>query len=301
MAGQHQDYSQNFWHLTCIQTASWGLPGLMASVFLKNTFGAGTVILSSLIANLILWLTGFTIVSMAFKEKRNAIENAEAYIGEFGAKLVAIISLFVFPAWYVVQIHVSTVSFSTALNGDHSPHIFLANIYGIILGVIIAFLALGKTIRLIRRLNTFVFPLVVIYYLYGLISSGLISEFPEDFVISWLCITVFISAGFSGMVNLPTFFRHARSKYDCYIALTLITLIYIFFEISSMWISPDFLYGVMFKLPISPSLMQSLMVGIANISISIIFLFCANLVNIYFAYPSGNSCFLKWKNILSIL
>ena len=83
----------------------------------------------------------------------------------------------------------------------------------------------------------FFLPLLTCYYIYrallGLIAcNGDMSMFRLKFSIP--CIIAYVSFLFAGMVNLPTFFRHARSRYDSYIALTFITLIIALFSNSEL-------------------------------------------------------------------
>lgn len=292
---QNQDFKQNWWHLTCIQTASLGVPGIILGKSLANTYGPNAAILSSLIANLVLWVVGFTIVSMAIKERRNAIENAEVYIGKFGAKLISLISIAGFPIWYVVQIQATTNPINNAIFGETAHHSFATALYGTLLGISIAIFAFKNPIRLIKKVNTIFLPVLLGYYFYWSFYFDKNIHFPDKIEFSLSCTMAYIAFLFSGMVNLPTFFRHARSRFDSYISLTFITLIIIFFQISSIWMGNDILDGYFFK-PFSNSSDGSLlMMKIVNILFAFALLFCSNLVNIYFAYPSWEAIIPKIK------
>lgn len=129
-----------------------------------------------------------------------------------------------------------------------------------------------------------------------MISSDGIPDFT-GFTISASCTVSYISFLFAGMVNLPTFFRHARSKYDAYLSLTWITLFVVFFQISSIWISDALVSPyIPFKIPVNASFFGSLILRITNVSFLLMLLVCSNLVNLYFSYPSWEAVFPKtWK------
>ncbi len=286
--------NQNSWHLACIQTASLGLPGIILSPQLANIYGAGTAILSILIGSLVLWIIGFAIVSMAIEQRTNAIENAEAYIGRIGAKLAALISIIGFPIWYVYQIHETMGSIGNVLADIDGFGIF-KNFYGFIIGTFIAILSFGNIINIIKKTTVVFLPILLCYYTYLIISSDRVPDFTKP-RISATCTISYISFLFAGMVNLPTFFRYARSKYDAYLSLTWITLIVIFFEISSIWIAKELVSPyIPFKTPVNTSFFKSLILKTTNISFLLTLVISSNLVNLYFSYPSWEAVIPKIK------
>jgi len=291
---KRSEENQNSLHLACIQTASLGLPGILLGPQLAQKYGAGTATLSACISGLVLWLIGFAIVSMAIEQRRNAIENAAAYIGLPGAKLAALISIVGFPIWYVDQIHATTGSMTSLIAGAFGPEI-IKNLCGPILGVLIVIFTFGNVLRIIKNITTVFLPILICYYTYLIIFSKGTPNFTH-FKISTSCTVSFISFLFAGMVNLPTFFRHARSKYDSYLSLTWITLIVVFFQISSIWVSETLLGPfVPFEIPTNTSLFGSLILRLMNISFLLTLLICSNLVNLYFSYPSWEAVFPKIK------
>jgi cytosine permease len=289
----NQDRNQNFWQLASIQTASIGAHGIISGKMIADRYEPGIVIISALIANLILWLIGFSIVAMTAKTRNNAIENAEAYIGRYGAKLAALVSMTVFPAWYVLQMQATTNSIDYSFDGR--PVDFTTNIYVIVFGILISFLCLRNLIKKIRVFNTYFLPVLVFYYFYEMLCSRELIVVPKQFEISIPCIVSYLAFSFSGMVNLPTFFRHARSKYDSYIALTVMTIVIIFFQISSIWIPHDILNNGLFQFLFSSSAFLSSLFKFIFIVFCISLLACSALVNIYFAQPSFELFFPKIK------
>jgi hypothetical protein len=246
-----------------------------------------------LIGNLIIWFIGFAIVAMSARDKRNAIENAAAYIGKYGTKSVALISIIGFSTWYFLQIQATTIPINHSLYGNNPSDELTTSIYGVCLGILISLFAFKNLIQLIKKTCTIFLPALICYHLYLLFSNR--ASFPTEMSFSLPCTSAYVSFLFAGAVNLPTFFRHARSKYDSYIALTIMTLINVFFQISTAWINSDVLTGALLKNSISDPWFFSLILKTSNIVFSIILLFCSNLVNIYFASPGWELFFPKIK------
>ena len=97
-----------------------------------------------------------------------------------------------------------------------------------------------------------------------------------------------ISITLPGIVNLPTFFRHARSRSHAFLALTFITFFTACIESAGIWL-------------FDPKSTSDLGIDLsfANIYIVILFialsLFTTNLVNIYFASAAWESIVPKLK------
>src|SRR5690242_20507297 len=91
-----QDYNQNFWELACIQSAGSGVPVIIIGGQLTKMCGAGTALLSVCIGNLLLWLVGLAVVSMAARERKDAVENIKQYFGKYVGFIVSGILIFAF-------------------------------------------------------------------------------------------------------------------------------------------------------------------------------------------------------------
>lgn len=286
--------NQSFWHLACIQTASLGFPWITLSPTLADMYGANAALVSILISGLVLWLIGFVIIAMAIEQRRNAIENAEAYIGKAGARITAFISMWGFPIWFVYQLHATNDSIFLVSYGEHHTHTVPMLVLGIVLGVSTALFALGRTIVLIKRLNTFLLPILVCYYIYAVINTnnGLIINRLE---FSLPCTLTYISFLFAGIVNLPTFFRHARSKSDSFLGLTVLIVINIFFQVTSIWVGPSIVAGFPFPISESASIWWSFSIKAISIAFLLLLLLSSNLVNLYFSGPSWELMFPKIK------
>lgn len=228
-------HDQNFFQLASIQSASLGLSVVMIGEHLATKLGVGVAIGSILIGNLILWLVGLAIISMVIQYRMNAIQNVIGYLGKYGAMLTALVLIFAFLNWFVHQINTSVTALGDAFHLDHYGRKDLVVRLGAALGVFSALLAVGG-IRLLKWVAVISLPGLFCYHLYAMfVSSYSVPEY-QGLGLSFLGIISSILILLPGIVNLPTFFRHSRSRADSYLALTLMTLLITFFEISSIWI-----------------------------------------------------------------
>lgn len=285
------DTHQNFWHLTSIQASAQGLIAIVLGWSLAKEYGPGTAILSICIGNLILWLIGLSVISMTYQTRSHAIENVRTYLGKsasFAAAIILILALFM---WYVIQINVTVSSMDFFFRSIlEKPEQIISIREGAALGLFVALLAMGG-IRLIRWICTLTFPFMILFILWQIISSTQSVSFTGTWRLSAFAAVPSIALFLPGFVNLPTFFRHSRSRADSFLALTLITVFDIFFSVSSIFIPMTEISSANQSLSISYFLnIQSpfLIIFIIIMYISI------NLVNIY--YASAGCEFIFYRN-----
>ena len=160
MHQRDENFNQNFWHLTCIQTASLGLPGIVLTSSLIKIYGADVIPVSVGFSVIILWLIGFAIVSMSYKHGYNAIENAAFYTGKPLALMISLISVIGFPIWYADQLWLTTNAIDGIICGPAKASPLSTGLYTILIGMLIAIVSLWKPMRTIRQLNVFLLAVV---------------------------------------------------------------------------------------------------------------------------------------------
>lgn len=271
--------NQNFYHLSCIQSASIGPPGVIIGKQLFDLHGAGVAICSIFIGNLILWMIGLAIISMVYQQHTNAIENIKGYIGKVGAFIFALILILAFIDWYAIEINISILGISTLYQLSHPWDKELAIRIGAVLGILTALLAIGG-IRLLKFGTVICFPLFLLYNIY-IISISDYSIFAEwEWGLSLSAIIYTILSLLPGVINLPTFFRHSRSRADSFLALTIMTIFITFFEAASIWMNFSSQSEFIWTNPSPPNLFTFVIPTMIFIAITAIF---ANLLNIYLA------------------
>jgi len=272
------DIKQNYWQLASIQNASLGLFALNLGAHLSKNYGPGSAVISILIGNLALWIIGLGIIAMAYNDRKNAIENLFIYIGRGGALFAGIIFIFAFLLWYPLQLRTALTSFEDALVSklmfNNSFYIRLA----VVLGLVISLLSLGG-IKLIKWFCLYSFPFLGGFVLYAVFRK---TEWPNfDGTWKWTLAGTVLTLSFylPGTINLPTFFRHARTRVDAFLALSIMNFFYSYFEITGVFIGHNaheeggilnYLNGNNFDLFV---LSAFILVSLVSV----------NLVNIYFS------------------
>jgi hypothetical protein len=270
---------QNFYQLSCIQSVAIGPSAIMIGKQLSDQYGANVAIGSICIGNMILWLIGLAIISMVYQERTNAIENIKGYIGQYGSLFFALILLFAFIDWFVIEINATIKNLDNLFQYSHLWRSEWVLRFGAALGILTSLLAIGG-IRLLKRISSFGFPLVLLYCIYAIRSSEYSLSFSSEWGLSFTAIISSILLLLPGVINLPTFFRHSRSRPDSFLALTLMTFFITFFECTSIWMNISNEFDLISKTNIHSNFMHFI---IPNSIFIILLSICGNLVNIYLA------------------
>ena len=269
------DKHQNFWQLSCIQSAALGLPGMIVGGAIIQTAGLGGAIISVCIGNLILWIIGLSIILMAYGERQNAIENIKNYLGTGSCIFGSIILIIAFLSWYMLQL----TSYTSAIIPFFDLTIPSQIKLGAIAGAIIAIISLGGIVA-IRHTCVICFPFLLFYAVYLIIDSKVYNSTSWVWTISFQGITSIVATTLPGIMNLPTFFRHARSRADAVLGFSLMTVFVMLFQITC----------IVREISNPSALFSNALLGIPGMvsyPLCIVFLslslLCINLVNIYFA------------------
>jgi hypothetical protein len=279
--GSFPEHNQTFWQLTCIQSAGQSIPGILIGHDLAARFSAGTAFASICIGNLILWVIGISIISMTSKDRTHAIQNVKGYLGKPSSLIAALILSIAFITWYVLEIKSSIDAMN--LFSKHFTEIQAQwNIkIGAFLGFFTALLAIGG-ITLIRRVCVAIFPLMLLFILFLIFRSDVRSILNTTWGLSFDAILLSMLITLPGFINLPTFFRHSRSREDSFLALTLITLFDVLFSSSTI------IVGDLHKIA---DISVDYSYFIVLISFIVLSCVCLNLVNIYFVSAGGEELF----------
>ncbi len=277
-----KDTNQNFWQLACIQATAMGLPVMLVGKHLADEYGAGVAITSLCIGNFILWLIALSMFAMTFHSQgraKHAVENVLTYFGKPLSIIAALVLMVAFISWFPVQINAQmeyTDKILLRYSGwDKSARLILI--------IISSFLIIGIStfgIGAIKWICTIAFPFLVIYVIYGFCNREVHLN-NIDWDVSHRGIIPVITVIFPGIINLPTFFRHARSRQDGILALTLMTIFVIGFQAATIWVH----FSTDPNSVLAPYLPEigwtfNLVALLGFISLSTI---CVNIVNVYFA------------------
>ncbi len=259
--------NQNFWQLASIQSASMGLPVILVGGRIANEFGPGIAISSVLIGNLILWLIALVVIGMT-DHRINAIENVGDYLGKWGKFAFAITVGIAFLGWYTLQSKVASIAIGNFLELGIRQELRI----GSILGILASMIAMGS-IRLIKWICVISLPILMLFFLVLILITSDLNYKNYAWGLSFTSILSVIIIVLPGVINLPTFFRHSKSKPHSFFALTIMFIFYSLFQC----------FCVLLKIGQINDLLKFEITPFFIISFILISLFCINLVNIYFA------------------
>ena len=285
------DRSQNFYHLASIQIVGQSIPSVMVGKLLFEQYGAGTTVNSIIIGNLILWLIGLAIISMVYQAHTNAIENISGYLGKYGGLTFALSLIIAFLIWYVNQINISIISLKSILQFRNYWKDGFDIRIGAVLGLLSAVLSIGG-IRLLKWLTVIAFPFLFCYYAYAVIVSQESPVFEGSWGLSLPAVVSVVLLNLPGTINLPTFFRHSKSKANSFLALTIMTVFTILFECATIWM--DFSGAIEFSDVNTPTPLVTMLI-LPFVSFLIITSVCSNLINIYLASACYESFIPKFS------
>lgn len=276
--------------MACIQTAANGILAVTAGRMLAATYGFGTTFTSIILGSLILWLIGLAIIAMSRANRFQAVENVRAYLGTAGGFAGACILLLAFVFWIAVQLESSMEALIISMPNVRLPVTDFNVRVGVACGVAVALLATGG-IRLIRWICVCSLPFILLSLLLIVLVTGVAPESTGSWLPSLAATTSVVAFTLPGTVNLPTFFRHARSKADAFLALSLLIVLSALINLSTLWIPTDDLLILR-----SQSIWGRWPLYLMYVGINIVSLFCVNLVNIYFASAGWETLIkTRWK------
>lgn len=286
-----EDNKQSFWQLAFIQGAAYGgIPALILGGRFATEHGIKSAILSIFIGNIILWLIGLAVIGMTSQLKINTIQNFERYIGKFSATAGAIFLIISIPLWYGVQLKLCTNQIES-LN-EFFPFLDTSGSLkiGAALGFLSAIIAL-KGIKLIKWVCIFSFPIIFISVGVVFFNITYDSQLVGKWEIKLNPIMQVIFFYLIGNINLPTFFRHAKSKADAFMGISLTFFIWTLLQFSTIFIN--------IKSP-SESLVNNInaidnkiLVSFCILLLIVLSCVCVNLFNIYITAATWEYFFPK--------
>lgn len=275
------DTNQNFWELASIQTASFGLPSMIFGWQIASSYGVEKTIGSICVGNLIIWLLGLVVVSMTSLDRTDAIQNVRKYLGKVSAVIAAFSLLLSLLAWYITQLKIASGAIDDIFPNNNKILENLTIRSGAAIGFFSAFLVIWG-IRIIKWLNLICLPLILFYQIYAILLSKNVVIFTETWGVSFAAIAVVVLFQLPGTVNLPTFFRHSRSRAHSYLALTLMAILLSLIQMSSIWIDFDNSSNLIFNKFLSSELSFQILLVLFIFLLTI----CNLITNIYFASAS---------------
>lgn len=278
------DHSKNFWQLASMLGPALGLPAMIIGGQLAKEYGAGAACTSIWIGNFVLWLIGLGIISMS--DGKNAIENIRNYMGKMSAVIAALVTVFAFIIWFALQVRSSSVALCTVMQNSNQLQT------GMILGFLVTILSIWG-LRATNFICIFALPFLICLAMIEMFNSDLLNISNLTLNFSFYGVVTVVLIWLPGAVNLPTFFRHSRSRADSILALSLLTGFHIFFQTFTV------LSGIDNPIIFITKFVSSEFSYFATLAL-FCFIFaaylCINLVNIYYASAGWEAIFPHHRN-----
>jgi cytosine permease len=192
------------------------LPAMMLGHILTTTYGIYQTLLGLLLGGAISYIISRNMFSLTERfPHKNTIEIAQLYFNKIGMILYALGSAFALLGWFAIQLKMMASVVNDSIGGS-------ITIITIILGLLITILV-AYGIRGIEKCANigmmFLIP-TILYSLYRIITyNTLIHDmmyYPQNFNIKPIIITV--SSFLVGILDLPTYYRYAKSRKDALIS-----------------------------------------------------------------------------------
>lgn len=210
---------QTWWQLLSIQAGGViCLPVIMVGQLLCQKFGLVAAFLAVGIGNIFLLFIGYLIANLSSEKHLSTVEHAIRSFGNYGRFIFSLLMMFSMLGWFAIQLNVMTLSLEQLfgmLKIDISS-VILNIIVGTFLSSILCFFGM----KAIKVLSNFIAPLLGLTLLYAIFFTPGSIAMSVPFSFSWIGgISLIIGANIAAVIDIPTFFRHARSKKDAQICI----------------------------------------------------------------------------------
>src|SRR5581483_31824 len=212
---------QSWWQLLSIQTGGTiCLPVIMIGSLVCQKFGWVAALLSVGTGNLFLLVLCYLLASLSTYRPQSTVEHATTYFGKTGKWLFGFVMILSMLGWFGIQLNVMSLSAAQLFSGLGFSIPFLPiNIgMGLIISLIMCF-----GMKAMKNLSYISAPLLGITLLYAAFSAGGVIPPITSLPISWVSgLSLVIGANIAAVIDLPTFFRHAKSKKDAKLCILLL-------------------------------------------------------------------------------
>lgn len=211
---------QSWWQLLCIQAGGTiCLPVILVGQLVAQKFGWVAALLSIGLGNLFLLMLGYFLASLSIERRLSTVEHAALYFGRRGRWFFASLMMLSMLGWFGIQLNIMSESASQILAclGMKVSLLSLNAGMGLIISFIMCF-----GMKALKNLSYLSAPLLGITLLYTAFSTeGSIVN--DSYAISWLPgVSLVIAANIGAVIDLPTFFRHAKSEKEAKLCILIL-------------------------------------------------------------------------------
>jgi cytosine permease len=212
--------TQNWWQLSSIQVGCViCLPTIMIGQTLNQTYGFYSAISSIFIGNAILLFLGLLMSKMSMKRRKTTMENAKDYFTEKGVLFFSLSMVLVLLGWFAIQLNMMSLSILDLFSIESSrPQWLIA--CNIALGLLITVVA-RHGLRVLNIIADVSMPVLIATLAYTFFTTD--AKVPHlEPSLSLRGVSVVIAMAIAIVIDLPTYFRHARTSEDATLSIFII-------------------------------------------------------------------------------
>ena len=188
------------------------LPVILVGHKLFLSYGLVPSLVAVVVGNLVLFFMALVFAEMSYKNKLPTTDNAVHYFGKGGVKLFALTLLTAKCFWFAIQLDMM----GEVLGGAMAIKALLG-------GLIVAIALFGlKALTLFSSISMPILIGTMGYAFYG--SLGKEGSHLSE-TMTYEGISVAIAAAITAVVDMPTYFRHSKSRRDSRIAVVIFILV----------------------------------------------------------------------------
>jgi purine-cytosine permease-like protein len=215
---QASEKKQAWWQLLSIQTGGTiCLPVIMIGQLVCQKFGWLAALLGIGLGNAFLLAIGYLLASLGTFRPQSTVEHAVTYFGKRGRALFASLMMLSMLGWFAIQLNIMSLSCKQLFDlwGIPIPNFMLNIGLGLLIACVMCF-----GMQAMKGLSYFSAPLLVLILLYATFSIEEPMPTAASFTLSWIAgLSLIVGANIAAVIDLPTYFRHARSSRDAKICI----------------------------------------------------------------------------------
>ncbi len=212
---------QSWKGLLSIQTGgALCLPIIMVGSLVCQKFGWLAALLSVGLGNLFLLIIGYLLTCLSNYRPQSTAKHAASYFGHRGGSLFASLMMVSMLGWFAIQLNIMSLCCQQLFSmlDIQIPYLFLNIGIGILISYVMRF-----GMKAMKGLSYITAPLLGLSLLYVIFSSKETLPPPAPLTLSWVKgLSLIIGANIVAIIDLPTFFRHAKSGRDAKICVVLL-------------------------------------------------------------------------------
>jgi cytosine permease len=222
-----EQQQQSWFQLTAIQVGgALCLPVIMVGQILVKTYGILPALVALAVGNSLLFVLGVLTIAMTLRARTNTLENAKSYFGVYGSRIFALTMTTCLMGWFAIQLNLMSLSIHEMILKVGGLASFNTVPLTLGLGVLIT-LGAQKGIIALDKISAFSMPILIgtlTYALYITATAQKSVQIPLG-VLSFEGVSLIVATAIAAMVDLPTYYRFARSKRDAFISIALVCLV----------------------------------------------------------------------------